>query len=391
MFAISAKDRCKKCHTERALRLCKRTGKGICWQCCNSLRIDLKCPSDCPYAASKSQDNPFPAFKTDNLAEARHALKSYINLWLHKANDQLEGLTPLLYCEKDREGMLKWLSGFQYPDFFPLDFMMQKLGLDIDPIQTPANPEEIAAKYLEQIIVLDHSKLRELTLNTSTLHDFDLRYAKLLSGIPFLKKVKNYSFIHTGMSEDGSQCLVFVELNHKQEWCLILRREQDQWWVRQNINGNPSLYFKQNERYQQIATLLANSEGQKALFEISEALRSYVDSPDLYYYRALYWLLLQQNEKAKEDLFNAIALDNLFSPPYMHLGLIYLNEKDYSNSRLWFAAMVDLEPENLDAANNLAIASLADNEKAKAITIWKEILKKNPSYELARKNLELYG
>jgi tetratricopeptide (TPR) repeat protein len=166
--------------------------------------------------------------------------------------------------------------------------------------------------------------------------------------------------------------------------------EEGRWYVRQNINGNPSLYFKQNELYQRIATLLANSEDQKAFFEIAEALRSYVDSADLYYYRALYWLLLKQPDRAKVDLFNAIALDNLFTPPYMHLGLLYLNEKDYSEARLWFAAIVNLEPDNHDAANNLAIASLADGDKADALTIWREILKKNPGYDLARKNLELY-
>jgi tetratricopeptide (TPR) repeat protein len=182
-----------------------------------------------------------------------------------------------------------------------------------------------------------------------------------------------------------------VELNHKQEWTLVLRKDADNWYVRQNLNGNPSLYFKQNELYQNIATLLGNSDDQKAYFEISEAMRSYVDSADLFYYRALYWLLVKAIDKAKVDLFNAIALDNLFTPPYMHLGLLYLNEKNYSEARLWFSAVLDLEPDNPDAANNLAIALLAGGDKADALKVWRELLKKNPAYELAKKNLDLYG
>ncbi len=391
MFALGAKDRCKKCRIQRALRHCPRVDKGLCWHCCNELRVDLKCPESCPYAGKMLEQNPLPAFKADTLAEMNHAIKSFIDRWIGKGNANFGDISPKAYASSNRAEMLAWLSGFQYPDFFPLDYLMHKLELDVAPGRQIENPEHVASKYLEHIIALEYDDLRALTMNKSPLADLNERYKDILGAVPFLKKVKSFCPVHTGFSEDGGSALVFVELNYKQEWTLVLRKDAENWYVRQNLNGNPSLYFRQNELYQNIATLLANSDDQKAYFEISEALRSYVDSADLYYYRALYWLLVKETSKAKVDLFNAIALDNLFTPPYLHLGLLYLNEKNYSEARLWFSAVLDLEPDNPDAANNLAIALLAGGNKADALKIWQELLKKNPAYELARKNLELYG
>lgn len=393
MLSLSNKDRCKKCYNERALRMCPRIRKGLCWRCCNDLRIDLRCPATCPYAGKIVEDNPLPAFKSDTYAEMQAALKAYIDIWVGKAKEGFSGQSPKTFASLHPDDMLKWLSGFQYPDFFPLDYLMHRLELELerDLATQSQNPEEIAAAYLKSIVALEYDQLWELTLNRSPLAELRHRYQDILSKIPFLKKVTNFSYIHTSTSEDATQCIVFVELNFKQEWALVLRQEEGKWYVRQNINGNPSLYFKQNELYQRIATLLANAEEQKAFFEISEALRSYVDSADLHYYRALYWLLVKQVDKAKVDFFNAIALDNLFSPPYMHLGLLYLNAKDYPESRLWFAALVELEPENDDAANNLAIATLASGDVENALQLWRSILHRNPGYELASKNLQLYG
>ncbi|MDD3096184.1 MAG: tetratricopeptide repeat protein, partial [Candidatus Cloacimonetes bacterium] len=365
--------------------------KGLCWKCCNELRVDMKCPESCVYSGKKQSENPLPSFKADTYVEMQHALRNYIDLWVGKVQDEFNLMSPLDYAREYKDQMLKWLSGYKYPDYFPFDYLVHKLGIELEPGQVAANPEQVAAEYLRHIIALEYQELRKLTLNQSTLADLEQRYPDLISAIPFLKKVKHFSNIHTGTSEDGSQCIVFVELNYKHEWCLILRLEEGKWYVRQNINGNPSHYFKQNEVYQKIATYLANSEDQKAYFEIAEAMRSYVDSADLFYYRALYWLLVKQVDKAKLDLFNSIALDNGFAPPYMHLGIIYLNEKNYSEAQLWFASMVKLQPDNFDAANNLAIATLASGEKEQALGIWRDILKQKPDYDLARKNLELYG
>ncbi|MDY0324920.1 MAG: tetratricopeptide repeat protein [Candidatus Cloacimonadaceae bacterium] len=391
MFSLNRKDRCKKCHSERALRLCPRINKGLCWRCCNELRIDLNCPESCPYAPKIETGSPFPAFKADNNHEAMHATKTYIDIWINKNSSIFAGKSPRELATEDKKKALEILSEFQYPGNFPVDYLMQKLDLSYQKVARKDSAEDVAGQYLDHIIALEYGELQELTLNTSSLPDLDGLYADLIRNNPFLKKLKNYSFIHSGLSEDNFQAIVFVELNYRDEYTLILRKEDDSWYLRQSLNGNPALYFKQNAVYQTIAQILANGEEAKALEEITLALRSYPDSADLYYYKALYWLLVKQPAKAKQNLLSSIALDNSFAPPYMHLGLMNLNDKDYPEAQKWFAALVQLEPENPDAKNNLAIAHLAGGDKAKALNMWREILQNFPTHEMAKRNLELYG
>lgn len=388
---MNRKDRCKKCHSERALRLCPRINKGLCWRCCNELRIDLNCPESCPYAPKIETGSPFPAFKADNNHEAMHATKTYIDIWINKNSSIFAGKSPRELATEDKKKALEILSEFQYPGNFPVDYLMQKLDLSYQKVARKDSAEDVAGQYLDHIIALEYGELQELTLNTSSLPDLDGLYADLIRNNPFLKKLKNYSFIHSGLSEDNFQAIVFVELNYRDEYTLILRKEDDSWYLRQSLNGNPALYFKQNAVYQTIAQILANGEEAKALEEITLALRSYPDSADLYYYKALYWLLVKQPAKAKQNLLSSIALDNSFAPPYMHLGLMNLNDKDYPEAQKWFAALVQLEPENPDAKNNLAIAHLAGGDKAKALNMWREILQNFPTHEMAKRNLELYG
>ncbi|HNQ42828.1 MAG TPA: tetratricopeptide repeat protein [Candidatus Cloacimonadota bacterium] len=391
MLNLIKPDRCKKCYSERALRMCPRLKKGLCWQCCNDLRIDLKCPSECPYTPVKNPDNPIMAFKADNQHESHDIMKRYLDIWIGQSNAALGGKSPLQKATEDKAGTLDWLSSYRYPPGFPINYLMQKLDIAFEDEQPHSDPESVATEYLNRLVTLEYNLLRELTGNDSVLADLDTRYEDIIKSIHLFRKMKQYNYIHTGLSEDGGQALVFVELNHKHECTIILRRANDAWIVRQSIMGNPSAYFTQNRLHQEIATYLGNAEDAKAWDKISSALPVYPDSADLYYYRGLYWLLVKQPDKAKVDLFSAIALDNHFPPPYMHLGLLYLQEKNYSEAELWYAALIQLEPDNPDAANNLAICKLALGHKEEALKIWNELLKQNPTYENARKNLELYG
>lgn len=320
-----------------------------------------------------------------------HAAKAYIDVFIGKKSDIFADKSPRELAAEDKKAALAILSEFQYPGNFPVDYLMQRLDLPYQKDVEMQSAEDVAGEYLDRIIALEYEKLQELTQNTSELADLNGLYTSLIQSNPFLKKLRQYSYIHTGLSEDGSQAIVFVEINHRDEYTLILRNEDGKWYLRQSLNGNPALYFKQNELYQVIAQLLANGEDGKALSEISQALRSYPDSADLYYYKALYWLLMKKPDKAKQEFLSSIALDNSFGPPYMHLGLMNLNDKNYPEAQKWFAALVQLEGDNPDAINNLAIAYLAGGDKEKALSMWREILSSFPTHEMARKNLELYG
>ena len=126
MLNLFDKTRCKRCHNERQVRKCPRLDKNLCWECCNSLRYDLSCPTSCPYSG-KQEDSakaPFPAFKADSQTESRNVNSLYIDIWMDKKQDALGGISPRLAATEDKKKLLDWLSSYQYPPQFPIDYLM---------------------------------------------------------------------------------------------------------------------------------------------------------------------------------------------------------------------------------------------------------------------------
>ncbi len=390
MLKIFKSNRCEVCYTERIVRECPRNDKKVCWQCCNKLRCDTKCPSSCPYAATETEAGIFPTFKADSLTESSDVLKLYIDLWVGRQNANLDMQCPISLATEDPARLVKWLTGFQYPSHFPLTYLMQKLC-----IATPEASEEVSAhhetcihKYMQAIVRLAWDELRPLTVNQLDKQDLALRYTELMQSIPILRKVSTYSIIHSGIGEDGISALVFMELNHKQDMTILLSSASGTWRIRQTILGSPKEYFAQNQANNNIAEALGKADDARVWELIQSNMKVYPDSPDLYYYRALYWQLCKNTDKAAVDFFNAIALDNTWIEPYFHLGTLYLGKSDYDNAAFWFGELTTLHPDDPNAMNNLAACYAGQGRIQDAKALWEKVLMTYPTFEVARKNLE---
>lgn len=391
MLKMFKSTRCNLCYTERLARECPRRKKKLCWACCNDLRCDGKCPESCEYAPKQDGSSPFPAFKADSRAEAMHVLERYIDLWIGRNNPQLQDKNPLDYATEQPKELLAWLSGYQYPPHFPIAYLMQKLGLPTSEADSISDPEACVEAYMHSLIGLDWASLRSHSINGNPLEDLATRYTELLQAIPILSKISTYSVIHSGLGENGNSAIVYIELNHRMDWTLLLSNITGVWKVRQNIAGNPQAYFSQNKVYTQIAEALGKADDALAWDLIGENLKIYPDSPDLYYYRGIYWQLVKQLDQAGVDFFNAIALDNSWPEPYFHLGALALNKADYSSAQQWFKQLAALQPDNPNALNNLAASYAGGGDKVKAREIWEKLDKQYPGYEMARLNLEKLG
>lgn len=388
MLKLLRNNRCKICYTERMVRHCPRKDKDICWSCCNNMRFDAHCPSTCNYSAITNSQSPFPTFKADSVAEASQVQKLHIDLWISKHNPMLDGALPSDYAAQDPKTMLNWLSSFQFPPQFPLSYLMQKLKLKHELPTLDPDPEELVTAYMDAIIRLSWDELPPLTINGNENPDLRQRYSELISQIPLFSKTSTFSIIHSGMGEDGNSALVYLEINHKHDWTFLLSNAQGPWKIRQQIAGAPDVYFKQNQIYTDIADALGKGEDGKAWQFISENLKLFPDSSDLHYYRALYWQLVKQTDKAAVDYFNAISLDANWPEPYMHLANLCLIKKDYAQAREWLQALLKIQPDNPQAINNLAAAYAGENNIAKAKELWEKLLRQYPTFDLARKNLE---
>lgn len=393
MLSLPKNDRCKICRDEKALRPCPRKRKDIGWRCCNEMRADLHCPDSCAYAPRKDdqEHSPFPAFKADSAGEFTQALKYYIDLWTNIPQTLLEGQTPAALALKDPGRLLDWLSGFRYPSVFPMNYLLEKLHLPRQDETAKEDPETIAARYLDAVSVLDWHALRPMTVNQADDPDLSMRYQEIISAVPILNKIKHHSLIHAGLADDGITALVYVEINRKHDWTLIFSNINGSWQLRQQLNGNPSLFYTQNALHTALAEKLGAGKDAGAWELLERNMFLYPDSADLRYYLALYWQLVKQYDKAKVEYYNSIALDNDFYAPAFSLGSLNLSENRALEAQYWFEYLYARHPDDLNVKNNLAACFAGKGELETAKALWREILTVDPSYELAAKNLERYS
>ncbi|MDD3464417.1 MAG: hypothetical protein PHH07_02920 [Candidatus Cloacimonetes bacterium] len=385
------RERCFKCRAERSVRKCPRNrDKLIGWKCCLELRIDLRCPSECPYSAVKDENSPFPAFRADSNTEFTRTAKRHIDLWIYQPQEGLDGLSPADYAAKDSAGMLAWLGGFQFPANFPMTYLLQKLQLAHDEFEEPETPETVAFGFFDAVITQDWHKLRAFTINDREDRDLAERYTRLVSEIPELKKVNRYEILHAGAADDGVSAMVVLDLGGKLIWAVLLTSAEGRWKVRQNLNGGPHLYYGQNKLFHKLAEHLAQGEAEAAWDLIRKNLPLYPDCADLYYYRALYWQLARQFDKAKEDLRNSLALDNHFFAAGFALSALYLNDRELEQAKELLSWLAADRPDDLNVRNNLAACEAGLGNISAAQAIWRELLKIAPNYEPALKNLERY-
>ncbi|OQB91286.1 MAG: hypothetical protein BWX83_00610 [Candidatus Cloacimonetes bacterium ADurb.Bin117] len=385
------RERCFKCRAERSVRKCPRNrDKLIGWKCCLELRVDLRCPSECPYSAVKDENSPFPAFRADSNTEFTRTAKRHIDLWIYQPQEGLDGLSPADYAAKDSAGMLAWLGRFQFPANFPMTYLLQKLQLAHDEYEEPETPETVAFGFFDAVITQDWQKLRAFTINDREDRDLAERYTRLVSEIPELKKVNRYEILHAGAADDGVSAMVVLDLGGKLIWAVLLTSAEGRWKVRQNLNGGPHLYYGQNKLFHKLAEHLAQGEAEAAWDLIRKNLPLYPDCADLYYYRALYWQLARQFDKAKEDLRNSLALDNHFFAAGFALSALYLNDRELEQAKELLSWLAADRPDDLNVRNNLAACEAGLGNISAAQAIWRELLKIAPNYEPALKNLERY-
>lgn len=390
---LLSKDYCYRCKAERAVRECPRLKvKKIGWDCCNSLRVDFNCPAECPFAPLRDErgDSPFPAFRADSNTEFVNAAKRYIDLWSQLPNPDLDGLSPANRAAADPDAVLRWLQRFQYPANFPVNHLMQRLGIKHEPTPEPQTPETVASAFLECVIALDWDALRPLTHNDLDDPDLAQRYRSLISAVPELKKVKSFQILHAGAADDGVSALVMFNLNRKTDWTMILGNIDGNWRVRQNFNGSPSLYYAQNQLFRSIADALGSGKAELASELISRNRVFYPDCADLHYYLGLYWQLRQDQEKSRAELLNALAVDNGFFEAGYALSTLYLGLNDLGEAQRWLRRLQALKPDDLNVQNNLAACEAGLGNIDAAVALWNRILATAPNYQLARKNLERY-
>lgn len=385
------KERCKICSDERGIRYCLRRNKDIGWKCCNSYRSDGKCPAPCVYTPKYDDTTPLPRIKSDSQTEFIGFVTQYLQFWIYKPQQALNDASPIQLSEtqEGREKLVKWLSGFSYPDADIIKALNAKLSITLPKLQHQDSVESIAGRYLDLVISQDwdmllgyHSLMLNQNAETKNL------FTTGLSQHPLLKKTRNWEIINSGISEDGKQAFAFYELNGKESWTFVFHRENDKWIINQQIWGTMQDYYAQKDLFRSIAIAINQNQESIAYNLLNQANNRYLLCADLQYYWGLCYLLSKRIDDAKISFIKALAFEPTWLEPKFRLGLIEMNEKNYDAAITIWKSILESNPTEVNALNNLGICWLGLEQFDKAKEAWHNALKIDPNSELARKNLE---
>ena len=391
-------DRCKICKKRKGHRFCIREESNICWQDCNKLRIDLKCPENCRYSLNKNKHVDKPQlfeYKTnsDSQTEFTDLLKQEIDKWVITPQEFLAHKTPqeLAQTESGRKQIASFFEGFKIPEHIPMGYLKKKLKLQqLQVLQPTVNFEDIVFKYLDNIIALEWDKTLELMFHKKILSDPDLKenYIKRLKTDKVLKKIKNYNLISAALSEDKKTALVYLEINGKYELTVVVRKLDKSWAVSSRIYGKPELFNGENEAIKQVAVRLSTNKIAEVFPLLKKYTAIYPDSSDLHYYWGLYYTFAKNTEQAREFFLNAVELDPDFLEAKYNYAYILHSTKDVDKAKTLYQDILQENPEDVKTLNNLASILIEEGEYNEAQKMLEKCLQLDTSFSVAEKNLE---
>jgi len=390
-------DRCRICKKRKGHRFCLRIGNDICWQDCNEMRVDLKCPADCKYALVKSdedQQKTFFEYKTnaDSQIEFTDLLKREIDKWINQPQEFLAGKTPLQEAENEAgKGLItSFFNEFNIPDYVPMNYLKQKLDLtELKVKQQKESYEDAAASYLTTVISFDWEKTLEFLIDPDKYiaEKVKLNYLKRISSDKVLSKLKEFNLISSALSEDKKTALVYFELNGKFELTLILIQNGAKWAVSGRIYGRPELFNGENEALQQVAVLLSKNKLSQAFTLLKNYSAIYPDSPDLYYYQGLYYSFLKNNSKAVELFYTAVEIDPDFQEAKYNYAFLLHADSRHLEAEQVYREILKTSPDEFRSLNNLASLLIDQGNYHEARMMLKKCIKINKDFEIAHKNL----
>ncbi len=126
-------------------------------------------------------------------------------------------------------------------------------------------------------------------------------------------------------------------------------------------------------------TYAQQGDNEKAFYYTNEALRINKKYRDAYILKGSIYLSLDKKELAKSSYQTAIEQDPDFFLAYIRLGLIYQEERDPLCIQ-YFITATQLRPNNIEALYNLAYAYQDFDKLPEAQQVYREMLKKDPTY-----------
>ena len=392
-----AHKRCKICSNYRAQRYCPRTGKDICWLCCNEKRIDYKCPQECAYILQKGQGNEFEnsikKAKVDSFQELSSLTTRLFDQWCEVPSDLFKDRIPteMAQTEDGKKELEQYFNRIAPFLVLPERYLQRKLNLKIKTgLENKDNYEYFSGEYLEKMIAQEWEDSIQLLYSQDKYSEelYRSNYIIRRTGNRLLKQITSYHIILSAVSENRQEALVYYEINNKYDLSIIMGKINDRWLVKELIIGSPSFYYGEREAIMLISGCISKQEMPKAKQYIDQYSEILIDSADVHYLNGLYHLLEKDYQTALKYDLTAVELDPEFYEYKYNLALIYQMLKNYEVAEKLYQQLREQKSDDINVLNNLAIIYEDQGKEEAALSLLEECLKLDPGAELAKKNIE---
>jgi tetratricopeptide (TPR) repeat protein len=393
---ILRSSRCGRCKQYRGHRFCLRRAQSICWNCCNELRVDRKCPESCQHSISQKDESLFLKTKADSQKEFADLLKKEIDFWLRNPQPVFDNQIPMIMAETEegKKALNILFQNLKLPAFFPISYLMERINLQQLKSQVikSESPEETAEAFLDFLLQQDWLATLPLLYHHSAYQNetYLSAYVTRLSKHKIVSKIHEYSLLSSSINQEKTQALIHFEINRKYD-LTILMKKKEKWFVAAKIFGDPKHVLAENEANKQLAVLLTKKEFDKFLPLMEKYSAIFIDSADMYYYWSVYYTMNEQKEKAKEYLKIAIELDeNFIDAKYNYAFLMHI-ENQLSEAEKWYRNVLKDEPDDVKSLNNLASILIDRGEVKEAKMLLEQCLLIKPDFEIALQNRQRLG
>ncbi len=369
-----------------------RKGINICWEDCNILRIDEKCPGECEYHLQSSEIMQLKG-KSDSQMEYIDLLKKQMAFWITKPQKIFDDQLPITMAESEegKKKLTEFLNQYKINPIVPLYYLKERLSLDDLKVDSSLiTYEDHALEFMQHLYTNEWGKVTSFMSNNEywKLHDLNDKFVTRIATNKVIKKISSFDLISSALTKEKDQALVYFDINNKYDLTINLHLINNCWKVQSIIIGKPELFNSENEAIQQVAVLLSKNETTKASELLSKYSNIYISSSDFEYYWGLYYTFTKNQKKAEHHFLQAMILDPTFvEAKYNYAFIQHSNQRVIIAKKLYYEILKETpnEPKTL---NNLASIMIDEKNYDEAEKLLKKCIKNNSEFEIAQQNLD---
>lgn len=390
--------RCPLCKERRAQRYCLRNGKDICWACCNSKRIDKKCPYECSYTIQKNKEGEQQPLKTkiDSYTEHISLVTLEIDKWTELPEKQFNGKIPskMAAAEEGRLELENYIDSLNRLPAKVVDHLRERLKLPGQKKEY-THYEDISTAYLDKVVELDWEGSIQLMSSKSRYDNpiYKENYIRRRAGNRLLKRVTSYHIILSAISDKADEALVYYELNGKYDLtihCVNEAENGEQWKVASLIIGHPQLFYGISEIEGQIYNHLYHNKLEEAATKLKSFSEMFIDSKEIFYLYGLYYTMQDDYQKGYEMFLTCAELDpKSYDYRYNYAFTAMMTGKQEKAKEI-YKELLHEKPDDIKTINNLAVIYLKENNLLGAKKMWERCLEVDCDFKPAIDNLNKF-